>query len=649
MKTVLPLLAFVVLSTLVTAQITSPQVKANFGIDADLRGNFINTTSTVTTDDWFLNGGSGTGKFVIDTNGAADLYNTYLINPATRNQTVIRNMSVPPFSLVNARTLIDAVFVRDFHGDDSTIFASGSNKNGMNPANWVTPESQSVPDKNEILDIYMHVRRDGRGGTDSLWMFGAVSIENTNGNRYFDFEMFQTDIFYNRNTNSFSGYGPDAGHTSWQFDAAGNILRAGDIILTAEYGSSSLSLIEARIWVDRSSIAITPTAFNWSGLFDGAGNGSQFGYASILPKTEGAFYSGLQNAATSWGGSFKIVRSDNAIATDYEPKQFMEFSVNLTKLGLDPVTVLGGSTCDMPFQKVMVKTRASTSFTAELKDFVAPFKPLNAAKADLFSLVPVFCGVNSISNIKVNNALSTSVYTWQTLDGHFTDTSNKTSVYVDRPGTYIVYQKLQASCPVYATDTITIRFDPNCGILLTSKLSFTGTLQPGGNVQLKWDALKEEPVTLYTVERSIDGVNYSPVKNIAVSRADKYGTTDVLLNYNSDIVYYRLAVDINGGGKKYTPAIILNLKQPGTKNTITVAPNPVADYMQLQVHSGVAQAAKFEILDARGNVVSSCTKQLDKGITTIGIDGFSNKPTGIYTLKVIMNNEVQVKRFLISR
>lgn len=648
MKTLLPLLAFVVNCTTSAAQITTSSVKANFGVDADLRGNFINSTSTTTTDDWFVNGGSGTGKFVIDTTGATEVYNNYISNPATRNQTVIRNMSVPPFSLINGKTLIDAVFVRDFHGDDSTIFASGSNKNGMSPVEWSTPEAQSVPDKNEILDVYMHVRRDGRG-RDSLWMFGAVSIENTTGNRYFDFEMFQTDIFYNRTTNSFGGYGPDAGHTTWQFDAAGNIIKPGDIIMTAEYSSSSLTMIEARIWINRASLGTTPAAFSWSGQFDGAGTGSEYGYASIVPNTEGAFYSGLQNSGTSWGGSFRIVRNDNSIMTDYEPKQFMEFSVNLTKLGLDPVTVLGGSTCDMPFQKVMVKTRASTSFTAALKDFIAPFKPFNAAKADLFTMVPVFCGVNSVSNIKIDNAISTSTYTWSTLDGHFSDTSNKTSVYVDAPGTYIVYQKLQSSCPVYATDTITIRFDPNCGVLLSNKLAFTGKLQAGGNVSLRWNAVKDEPVASYTTERSNDGIHFVPVKNIDASNADNYNTTDVLLHYNDDVVYYRLAVKINGGGSKYGPAIVIDLKQPGTKNSITVSPNPVAGNMQLQVHSAASQTAVFEILDGKGSIVISNKRQLDKGNTTVFIDGFENKPAGIYTLKAVMNNEVQVQRFMVSK
>ncbi|MES2849112.1 MAG: T9SS type A sorting domain-containing protein [Bacteroidota bacterium] len=648
MKALLLILVFLASCVGSWAQISQPHLKANFGIDADLRANFINAATSTTGDDWFINGGTGTGISVIDTTGAAAITNNYLVNTSSRNQPLIRNMSVPPFSLVNARMLIDAVFVRDFHGDDSTIFASGSNKNGMNPANWVTPESQSVPDKNEILDIYMHVRRGGKRAVDSLWMFGAVSIENTTGNRYFDFEMFQTNIFYNRATNTFSGYGPDAGHTSWEFDAAGNVIKAGDIILTAEYSSSSLSLIEARIWVNSTSLSLTPTAFSWSGQFDGASNRSQYGYASILPKTEGAFYSGLQNSGTAWGGSYSIIRSDNRLVTDYEAKQFMEFSVNLTKLGLDPVTVLGGSTCSMPFQKVMVKTRASTSFTAELKDFVAPFGILNVAKADLFTTIPIFCGVIGVSNITVTNPISTSVYTWSTPNGHFADTSNKTSVYVDAPGTYIVYQKLQSTCPLYATDTLTINFNLNCGVLLSNKLAFNGQLQQA-NVYLKWNALQDEAVASYTIERSNDGIHFSEIKNIVAVTKDKYDATDALYNFNSPVAYYRLVVKIADGSIKHSPAIVINLAQPGTKNKVRIAPNPVISNMQLQVYAVVNQKVKFEILDGKGSVIFTDSRQIEKGNATINISGFENKPVGIYTLKAMMNNEVLVQRFLLSR
>jgi hypothetical protein len=164
----------------------------------------------------------------------------------------------------------------------------------MSPANW-TGGIQGVPDKNDILDMMVHVRRAGPNITDSLWMFGGISLDNTTGNRYFDFEMYQTDIYYDRPSGKFYGYGADEGHTSWTFDASGNIVRPGDIIFSGEFQSGSLTKIEARIWVKRTDWqTLTPTSFNWSGLFDGAGAGSVYGYASISPKIAGTFYTGWE-------------------------------------------------------------------------------------------------------------------------------------------------------------------------------------------------------------------------------------------------------------------------------------------------------------------------------------------------------------------
>ncbi len=647
MKTLLPLLACTLLGSEAYTQIITPQVKANFGVDAELRGNFVTTVVASGNDDWFLNSGLGAGKFVIDTTGAAAINSRYVSDAASRNLPVIRNMSYPPFSIVNNKTLIDAVFVRDYHGDDSTIFASGSNKNGMSPVEWSTPTAQSVPDKNEILDIYMHVRRDGKLATDSLWMFGAVSIENTTGNRYFDFEMFQTDIFYDRPNLRFVGYGPDAGHTSWEFDASGNITRAGDIILTAEYGSSSLSMIEARIWVHRSALTITPQSFRWSGEFDGASNSAQYGYASIVPKVEGAFYTGLQNSINSWGGSFSVIRGNNALVSEYEPRQFMEFSVNLTKLGLDPVTILGGSTCDMPFQKVMVKTRASTSFTAALKDFVAPFKPLNMPKAELITDVPIFCDVNGISNLKVLNPVATSVYTWETLDGHFSDTTNKTSVYVDQPGTYIVHHRMGATCPVYSTDTITIDFSLTCGILLNNQLAFRAVSQ-GNQVMLHWNAINEADVSGYELERSGDGMQFTTLATRPAGNDLRFVYTDPLRHFTGPKAFYRLIIRYNNGVKKYSSTLRVDLQQAGIRSTLMLSPNPVRDMLQVQVNAAERQTVRFLLVDAVGVPVRSFTRQLEKGNTVTVIPGFEQHAPGIYTLKAYLNNEVITQRFLLK-
>src|SRR5215204_6328813 len=293
----LTVIGVVFFSTFISAQITTPVIRANFGVDGDLRSNYFNNFVQSGNDDWYrLPGSTGTGQFIIDTTGAAAIVAGYASSMALRRLPFYRGMRYPGFTVVNNRLLLDAVLIRDYHGDDSTVFASGSNKNGDNPANWSCPVSQGIPDKNDILDMFVHVRRAGPNKIDSLWMFGGLSLDNTTGQRYFDFEMYQTDIYYDRPSRKFYGYGPDAGHTSWQFDAAGNITIPGDIIFSAEYQSSSLTNIEARIWVNRSALSFTPVSFDWTGQFDGASSGATYGYASIRPKAAGTYYTGLQCA-----------------------------------------------------------------------------------------------------------------------------------------------------------------------------------------------------------------------------------------------------------------------------------------------------------------------------------------------------------------
>lgn len=446
------------------AQITTPVKRANFEVDGGLRANVFNGTPNSNSDDWFGNGETGSGTFVIDTVGAGYIRQLYNSNPASRMLPLFRGMAYPQFSIVNNAMLIDAVFIRDHHGDDSTAFSAGSNKNGMSPADWGTPLAQGVPDKNDILDMFMHVRREGINTTDSLWLFGGVSLEGTSGNRYFDFEMYQTDIYYERASLAFKGYGPDAGHTSWQFDAAGNVVKAGDIIFTAEYSGSGLSNLEARIWVHHSAISsVTPAAFSWGGAFEGASG--TYGYANILPSTAGTFYTGLQSAASTWAGPFGLVRVDNSVVTNYLQNQFLEFSVNLSKLGLDPL-VNAGDACKMPFRRILVKSRSSSSFNAELKDFVGPFDFFRAPMASASAAIPMFCGAASVNTISVGNPLITSLYTWHTPDGNILGDTVGPSITVDQPGSYIVRQLLMDSCgSTYASDTVTLLLDVACSLL----------------------------------------------------------------------------------------------------------------------------------------------------------------------------------------
>src|SRR5512138_3276861 len=115
------LLGVVFISVFTSAQITTPIIKAAFGVDADLRANFFNGFVQSGNDDWFNNGTSGTGAFVIDTTGAAAVVAGYLsdASPWPKRMTPLyRSMSRPQFTTVNNRIWLDAIYVRDYHGND---------------------------------------------------------------------------------------------------------------------------------------------------------------------------------------------------------------------------------------------------------------------------------------------------------------------------------------------------------------------------------------------------------------------------------------------------------------------------------------------------------------------------------------------------
>ncbi|MEO6612538.1 MAG: T9SS type A sorting domain-containing protein [Chitinophagaceae bacterium] len=656
MKTIVRLIIiFQLFSLELYSQITVPSIKARFGVDADVRANFFNGFVQTGNDDWYNQVATDTaGKSVIDTTGAAALVAAYLsdVSPwPKRMQSVYRTMSKPAFSIINNRLWLDAIWVRDYHGNDTTVFTAGSDKNGMSPVNW-TGGVQSIPDKNDILDMFVHVRRAGPNTTDSLWLFGGLSLDNTTGNRYFDFEMYQTDIYYDRPSGKWFGYGPDFGHTSWQFDAAGNVSKPGDIIFSAEYQSSTLTNIEARVWVQKTVWqTVTPTAFNWSGQFDGASSGATYGYASILPKTAGAFYTGLGSANNTWGGPFRVVLQDNTLSLNYARDQFMEFSVNLSKLGLDPVTLLGGDICGTPFNRIVVKTRASASFTAELKDFVAPTDLFLAPRADIVTQTPFICDTGSVAQIYVVNPSPTSFYQWSTPNGRIVGPTTGPLISVDTPGIYIVKQYLQAGCSMYASDTITINRFANCFVLENNLADFRGMLNKG-TVQLNWRVLENQYVKYFIIEKSIDGIHFEPLNRVD---ADPSSPHVMSYAYNDDIsrtavpgIYYRIRMKDINNNDKFSHVILVSLSDL-SKNSIAVFPNPVKEDARLQISSLEDGEAEVSIYDETGRKVSAIHTTVRKGTTVIPLNGLSGKPNGSYQVVVILGKEMLGKKIVLSR
>jgi len=645
MKTIILGIISICTCLCVRSQIVNPQIRAGFGIDAGVRTNYFNGSAGTSDDDWFTNGTPGSGNFMIDTTGAAAVLANYISNPLSKRGTFYRDMVYPEFSVVNNRLLVDALFIRDHHGTDSSAFLS-SNKNGQSPATWqATGASQGsaatpVLNKNDIEDVFFHVRRDGPTLSDSLYFMGGLSLLGTTGNRYFDFEFYQTDMYFDQNTGKFVNYGPDAGHTSWEFDAAGNILKSGDVIFTAEFSSSGLTDLQARIWIKGADTVINPTRFNWDQklkwYYGDGGSNTTYGYAAIKPKNGLTYYSGLQCDNNTWAGPFGFIDPNDNVASDYSARNFMEVSINMTALGLDPYSIMGGNDCGAGFRRVFAKTRTSTSFDSNLSDFVGPYAFATPPGVNIAATLGEECGGFGISGVFVTNPLSTSTYTWTTPDGIIvTSPAVGTSIDVDGAGTYIVHQQLYAGCNIYATDTVALSVQAGCLFVLASEsLHFSAELNRSTSY-LKWKYDNEDAVS-YELERSLDGRTFRKIStvnaNAEFNAQNEYLYQDDVSGLKSAVIFYRLAVIKNGESTK-TYSKVVSVKNVQSK-VVSVYPNPAKDRITISgnISNDNLSAQLFDVYGRSVKLYSQVSSDMQLNV--------SGLPKGIYILNLHNGKEL---------
>jgi hypothetical protein len=415
------------------AQLTNGGINAFFGIDGDTRSMWSKygpIKGFTNSDDWFSF--SPTTTNVIDTSNASYYRGMLSMN---ENLGFIKGMSVPLYSKINGRLWLDAAYGRDYVCTsplvDSNAFTVAS-KNGDNPSVWVGGIT-NFPDKNDLVDVYAHMRRDGTNVRDSLWLLTAVSTTGTAGSRYFDIELYKKSFSYNKSTGTFSSAGTEAGHTEWVFDAAGKIVQTGDMIVAVNYTPGLAPTVDVRIWMSRTTYTtITPSYFAISGTLDGAT--PAYGYVSVRSKTgTTAFGSGIANYSTvpandttystPWGTEI----STKVWGPSYQTLQLVEVGLNLTRMGIDPALYSTLSPCDPLFSNVFFKSRSSNSFVSNMQDFVEPLPFLKPPVMDYLLKPDTMNCVKSTGLITLTPNTTMGYYSWTTPNGTISGSNSDSS------------------------------------------------------------------------------------------------------------------------------------------------------------------------------------------------------------------------------
>ncbi|MEO6538576.1 MAG: T9SS type A sorting domain-containing protein [Ferruginibacter sp.] len=189
-------------------------------------------------------------------------------------------------------------------------------------------------------------------------------------------------------------------------------------------------------------------------------------------------------------------------------------------------------------------------------------------------------------------------------------------------------------------------------LLQVQLLQFSATGQSDNKVFLTWSIITPQLLSLFEVERSTDSrtfikVSSLPGEGVPLNEIKGFSVFDEVSNVSSRVIFYRLKITGANGQIKYSNILLV---RKGNENDVTtsVQPNPAADFVTIRMLSSTEKYVTIRLVDNVGKTVLIQKQKLSIGENSfqlVGLSGFSN---GVYSLQVLMQNEIIMKKLLIS-
>jgi hypothetical protein len=171
------------------------------------------------------------------------------------------------------------------------------------------------------------------------------------------------------------------------------------------------------------------------------------------------------------------------------------------------------------------------------------------------------------------------------------------------------------------------------------------------DVLLEWSTASETNSRGFEVERSEDGRTFSYVGFVkgAGNSTDinKYNFADesVFDKTNGNTLYYRLKQIDTDAEYTYSQTVHVN-KFSESIHSISIAPNPYTDVFIISFNSTRDYNARVEVVDLRGKVVLIQNNVVTKGQNTMTVKGAEHLKSGIYFVRLNINDETQVLKLV---
>lgn len=194
-----------------------------------------------------------------------------------------------------------------------------------------------------------------------------------------------------------------------------------------------------------------------------------------------------------------------------------------------------------------------------------------------------------------------------------------------------------APMPGTAGNSIVTSGCTSCDVLLPVKLSVFNAEESNGRIHLKWNTEMEENVSLFIVEKSIDGSAFYPVGHVS---ARNMPSSYEFNSINSGKSYFRLKIVDRDGTATYSRIISVQSVVNPEWRLLT---NPVNNaYLEIAIQGSQDQLGRLYVMDIAGRIISYKSIRLLKGNNVISYS-LKNISAGNYYLQFRSNKSYLYK------
>ena len=156
-------------------------------------------------------------------------------------------------------------------------------------------------------------------------------------------------------------------------------------------------------------------------------------------------------------------------------------------------------------------------------------------------------------------------------------------------------------------------------------ITFSYSIQNNEKVLLNWKVTEQQGILKYIIERSSDGISYSPIGNISANLQNSFTYGFVDQSPFTGLNYYRLKIEENN---TFSYSIVLTVNFLEKENEIVVYPVPVRDELIIKIKNNSLLNSEVQLLNAEGMLVQKIII-----FNSVQIIQVSQLAAGIYFLK----------------